>query len=134
MKVEEVQLNSADKEIGAPNEPDRLRLEFKLVPNPEMAWMDLFEEKLKKINERSSAEEDGTVGKFSITGGDEELVEVYCHSVGEIEPLHGNLKNVVRRTNDEYPKFVRERETAKAKELAENEEIERLKKTLISKV
>jgi hypothetical protein len=142
-KIERVEFVDATKQYGHPDEPTRLQVVFKLIPGPNLQWSELFEQKLKQLNEKknnsdsefdSEENKDASVCKFSQTGDDEELVEVYCHSVGEIESLHETLKNTVRRTNDEYPKFIAESEADREKELTEKNEIERLKKTLKSEI
>jgi hypothetical protein len=142
-KIERVEFVDATKQYGHPDEPTCLRVVFKLIPGPNLQWSELFEQKLKQINEKknnsnsefySEKNENPSVWKFSQTGDDEELIEVYCHSAGEIESLHETLKNTVRRTNDEYPKFIAESEADREKELAEKNEIERLKKTLKSEI
>jgi hypothetical protein len=142
-KIERVKFVDATKQYGPPNEPTRLYVEFKLIPGPDLQWSELFERKLKQYNRTKNdpdwetgleEAEDLSVWKFSQTGNDEELVKVYCHSVGEITPLHEALKGIVRLTNEEYPKFVERLEADHAKETTENNEIQRLKRTLKSEI
>jgi hypothetical protein len=152
-KVERVELESAPQEIGGFEGRSYFHATFKLTPSGDGIWSEIFRYNLEQFNQRKKkvfdeeAQESGvseetdveSVWKFEKDEANSalrglELICANCYSIEEIESLHEALKNIVRKTNDEYPKMRERLKAADAKLLEDQKRIQHLKKTLKTEV